>query len=73
MKIAVLGAGLMGRGIAYASVIGGYDTTLHDVSKEALEKARVNIVKYLDTGLKRGKLNEKAKNEALERLEGFFR
>ncbi len=38
--IAVVGSGLMGRGIAYAAVAGGYRTVLHDVSPEALERAR---------------------------------
>ena len=38
--IAVVGAGLMGRGIAYAAVAGGYRTVLQDVSPEALDRAR---------------------------------
>jgi len=36
--IAVLGAGIMGRGIAYASVLGGYRTLLQDTSDQALER-----------------------------------
>ena len=69
MKITVVGAGLMGRGIAYASAMGGYDTTLYDVSSDVLEEAHKAINKYLDTGLRRGKLDEKARTEALTRLE----
>jgi enoyl-CoA hydratase len=34
--VTVIGSGLMGRGIAYASVVGGYETVLHDVSAQAL-------------------------------------
>ena len=69
MKITVVGAGLMGRGIAYASAFGGYDTTLNDVSGAVLEEANKAIHKVLDTGLQRGKLDEKARAETLTRLE----
>lgn len=36
-RVAVVGAGLMGRGIAHAAVGGGFETSLFDVSGEALE------------------------------------
>jgi len=38
-RVAVLGAGLMGRGIAYVAAVGGFATRLQDTSREALEKA----------------------------------
>jgi 3-hydroxybutyryl-CoA dehydrogenase len=68
MKIAVMGAGIMGSGVAYASAVAGYDTVLVDVSAEILDKALGTITKSLDTGIKRGKLDEDAKNQALARL-----
>ncbi|HEY6548441.1 MAG TPA: 3-hydroxyacyl-CoA dehydrogenase NAD-binding domain-containing protein [Vicinamibacteria bacterium] len=55
-RIAVLGAGLMGRGIAHAAVAAGFETTLVDVSPPALDKARAQIERDLDEGVARGKL-----------------
>ena len=37
-RIAVLGAGIMGRGIAYAATISGFDTRLYDAQPAALDK-----------------------------------
>lgn len=39
-KIAVIGGGTMGRGIAYAAALSGFDVILQDISAEALEKAK---------------------------------
>ena len=54
--IAVIGSGIMGRGIAYAAAVGGFRTILHDVSADALERALTTIRRDLDEGIKRGKL-----------------
>ena len=69
MKITVIGAGIMGSGIAYSSTVAGFQTTLHDVSSEVLDKASRTIREFLDKGVERGKLDEEGKNEALARLE----
>ena len=69
MKITVIGAGIMGSGIAHASAAAGYDTSLYDVSKKVLENAAQLIDAFLDTGVKRGKLDAEAKASALSRLE----
>jgi 3-hydroxybutyryl-CoA dehydrogenase len=66
--IAVIGSGLMGRGIAHAAAAGGYRTILHDVSGEALERARERIRADLDEGVKRGKLGASEAEAALARL-----
>jgi 3-hydroxybutyryl-CoA dehydrogenase len=39
-KIAVIGSGTMGRGIAYTAALSGFEVTLQDISQEALEKAK---------------------------------
>ncbi|MBI5168162.1 MAG: 3-hydroxyacyl-CoA dehydrogenase [Candidatus Eisenbacteria bacterium] len=54
--IAVLGAGLMGRGIAYAAALGGYRTRLQDTSSEQLEKAVNDIGAILEKGVATGKV-----------------
>ncbi|HEY3119439.1 MAG TPA: 3-hydroxyacyl-CoA dehydrogenase NAD-binding domain-containing protein [Vicinamibacteria bacterium] len=66
--VAVIGSGLMGRGIAYVAAAGGFQTTLHDVSADALERAVGQIRRDLDEGIKRGKLTAEAAAEALKRL-----
>ena len=56
-RIAVLGAGIMGRGIAYAAAVAGFDTTLHDVSAEVLSRAEDEIKKLVDKGVEAGKVD----------------
>ena len=67
-KVAVIGSGLMGRGIAYAAALGGFDTTLHDVSSTALDEAMAQIRQDLDEGIARGKLKPAEAAAALRRL-----
>ena len=66
--VAVIGSGLMGRGIAYCAAAGGFRTALHDVSAGALERARSRIRADLDEGVARGKLKPPEATAALERL-----
>jgi 3-hydroxybutyryl-CoA dehydrogenase len=54
--VAVLGAGIMGRGIAYASALGGYRTLLQDTSEPALEKAAADVSALLEKGVATGKV-----------------
>ncbi|HJS57369.1 MAG TPA: 3-hydroxyacyl-CoA dehydrogenase NAD-binding domain-containing protein [Vicinamibacteria bacterium] len=67
-RIAVIGSGLMGRGIAYAAALGGFDTSLHDVSSAALDKAMAQIRADLDEGIARGKVQPSEAKAALLRL-----
>ncbi len=53
--IAVVGAGTMGRGIAYAAVAGGFRTLLTDVSEPVLAQAQAYIRETLHTAKERGK------------------
>ena len=66
--IGVIGAGTMGRGIAYASALGGYRTILEDVMPEKLTKARAWIAQAFDEGAKRGKLAAEEAAAALKRI-----
>ena len=66
--IAVLGAGIMGRGIAYASALAGFDTVLQDTSAEALERARGEIETTLDKGVQAGKVGAADAQAAKSRL-----
>jgi 3-hydroxybutyryl-CoA dehydrogenase len=66
--IGVIGAGAMGRGIAYAAAYGGYRTILEDVSPEMLEQGIAYIRQNLEEGVARGKVTEKQRNIALANL-----
>jgi 3-hydroxybutyryl-CoA dehydrogenase len=66
--VAVIGAGLMGRGIAYAAALGGFRTLLHDPNPKALDAALVQIGKDLDEGVTRGKVSAEARTAAGARV-----
>lgn len=66
--IAVLGAGIMGRGIAYVAALGGYDTVLQDTNREQLEKGANDISAILEKGVATGKVAESDAVAARKRL-----
>jgi 3-hydroxybutyryl-CoA dehydrogenase len=66
--IGVVGAGTMGRGIAYAAAFGGYRTVLEDVSPEMLEQGLRYISQALEDGLARGKATPEQNERALANL-----
>ncbi len=67
--VAVIGAGTMGRGIAYAAALGGYRTILEDVMPEKLEQGLAWIRQSFDEGVQRGKVEPAACDAALKRIE----
>ncbi|HUN62483.1 MAG TPA: 3-hydroxyacyl-CoA dehydrogenase NAD-binding domain-containing protein [Candidatus Sulfotelmatobacter sp.] len=66
--IAVIGAGTMGRGIAYASALGGFQTILEDVNDGVLAKATGWITDTFEEGVKRGKVEAAVSDAALGRI-----
>jgi 3-hydroxybutyryl-CoA dehydrogenase len=62
--IAVIGAGTMGRGIAYASAFGGFVTVLEDISSQRLEEAVNWIAAAFAEGLSRGKVDPQIRDRA---------
>ncbi|MFN5620750.1 MAG: 3-hydroxyacyl-CoA dehydrogenase family protein [Flavobacteriales bacterium] len=64
-KIAVIGAGQMGNGIAHVFAQQGYPVNLIDVKQEALEKALATISKNLDRQLAKGAITEADKEKTL--------
>lgn len=63
--IGVIGAGTMGRGIAYAAALGGYRTVLEDVSPAMLEQGADYIRQTLEEGVARGKVTPEERDHAL--------
>ena len=67
--IGIIGAGTMGRGIAYAAAIGGYRTVLEDVLPERLNDGTAWIRRALEEGVARGKVRSEDSLSALRRIE----
>jgi 3-hydroxybutyryl-CoA dehydrogenase len=67
-RIVVIGSGVMGRGIAYVSAVGGFETILVDVKEEQLESAKQEITAIFVQAVSRGKLTEAERQEAEARL-----
>ena len=66
--IAVLGAGIMGRGIAHVAAVGGARTILQDTDGGALEKALAEISATLEKGVALGKVDGGVATAAHKRL-----
>jgi len=57
-KVGILGAGMMGQGIAYVSAMAGIEVVLKDISKEAAEKGKAYTEKLLQKLIARGRMDE---------------
>ena len=68
-KVAVVGAGTMGHGIAQVVALAGYETALTDSNAAVLEAAPARIEKNLEGGVTRGKITEGNASEAMSRIE----
>jgi 3-hydroxybutyryl-CoA dehydrogenase len=67
--IAVIGAGIMGRGIAHAAALGGYRTILEDLLPNALRRAETEIRANLDKAVELNKVTAADADAAFRRLE----
>lgn len=67
-KVAVIGAGLMGGGIAQACAQAGYEVVNIDLFEPALAKAKANIEKLFDKKIAKGTMTEEGKAEIMGRL-----
>ena len=67
-KIFVVGAGLMGSGIAQNAITTGYTVTLNDQNQAALERAKANIEKALNREVEKGRMSAEDCAAAISRL-----
>ena len=67
-KLGVLGAGMMGAGIAYVSANAGIEVVLIDAAQEAADRGKAHSEGLLDKGMKYGKVTAEKKAEVLGRI-----
>jgi 3-hydroxyacyl-CoA dehydrogenase/enoyl-CoA hydratase/3-hydroxybutyryl-CoA epimerase len=67
-KVGVIGAGMMGAGIAYVSAKAGIDVVLKDVSLESAEKGKAYSESLVKKGVQRGKVTQEKGDELLARI-----
>ena len=67
--VAVIGAGIMGRGIAHAAALGGYRTILEDILPTTLRRAGDEIRSNLDKAVELGKVSQTDADHAFSRIE----
>jgi 3-hydroxybutyryl-CoA dehydrogenase len=70
-RVAVLGAGTMGHGIAYAAMAGGFETALFDASAEALARAKTAIDGIIGKSVELGHIKDTEARLVKERLKTF--
>ncbi|APC15138.1 3-hydroxyacyl-CoA dehydrogenase [Pseudomonas frederiksbergensis] len=67
-KVGVLGAGMMGAGIAYVSAVAGIDVVLKDITLAAAEKGKAHSAVLLDKKVARGQLSAEQRDATLARI-----
>ena len=67
-KVGVLGAGMMGHGIAYVSAYAGMEVVLKDVDQAQADAGKAAIVKIIDKRVTQGRMSEAQKQDVLARI-----
>jgi 3-hydroxybutyryl-CoA dehydrogenase len=70
MRVAVLGAGTMGHGIAQVSAMAGHDVSLYDIEDEFVRDGLDQIRENLDEGIELGKVDSDEADAAMRRISG---
>lgn len=67
-KIAVIGSGTMGRGIAYSAALSGFEVTLQDISAEALEKAKNDNGSLANKSVEKGYIKNEERDNVQQNI-----
>jgi len=67
-KVGIIGAGQMGNGIAHVVALSGYEVSLNDLKKEAVDKALATIDKNMSRQVTKGVIKDADKTAALKRI-----
>jgi len=71
-KVAVLGAGLMGNGIAHVCAQAGYEVKMRDIDQKFIDNGLAKIKANLERGLKKGKITQEEIDTILGRIKGVL-
>lgn len=71
-KVAVLGAGQMGNGIAQVCAQAGYEVKMRDIDQKFIDNGMATIKKNLERGLKKGKITQEEIDDTLGRIKGVL-
>ena len=71
-KIAVLGAGQMGNGIAHVCAQAGYEVKMRDIDQKFVDKGLATIKKNLNRGVKKERMTQEEADTILGRIEGVL-
>lgn len=71
-KIAVLGAGQMGNGIAHVCAQAGYQVKMRDIEQKFIDNGMATIKKNLDRGVSKGKMTQEEEDTILGRIKGVI-
>src|SRR5205807_8752683 len=72
-RVAVLGAGTMGHGIAQVAAAAGYEVVMRDVNTDALARGVQSIERNLEKAIELGKITEQGRDETVKRIHGTTR
>ena len=67
-SVGIIGAGQMGNGIAHVVALAGFDVAMHDIKKEAVDKARATIERNMARQVSRGVITDVDMHAALKRI-----
>jgi 3-hydroxybutyryl-CoA dehydrogenase len=67
-SVGIIGAGQMGNGIAHVVALAGFDVAMHDIKKEAVDKARSTIERNMARQVSRGVITDADMHAALKRI-----
>lgn len=67
-KLGVIGAGMMGAGIAYVAALAGIEVVLIDAAQESADRGKAHSADLLDKGIQRRKVTAEKKAEVLARI-----
>ena len=71
-KIAVLGAGQMGNGIAHVCAQAGYEVKMRDIDQKFIDNGLATIKKNLDRGVKKERMTQEEADTVLRRVQGVL-